>query len=942
MSTRSILGLAGGAVGFYFGGARGAQWGYMLGSLAGSIIDPDVIRGPSLGDGQVQLAQDGAPISRVYGTMVVPGIVIDPGKLTKKIVRTRAGKGGPVSENETWRRTYAIMICESAAGTPSAVVGIRRVWEDEKLVYDASVTGDRPELGRVDWATYAVQRNSLSATFRKQARFYTGTETQNPDPALEAIHGVGQTPAYRGRAYMVVEGRDLTQRGGAIPSYRFEVVTAGTVSSTTNTLPSSSHTSSLTNSSGTEGKKDRADIFAVSSDAAILFRAYNFVLSGVGRVRIVPLYTTPTAYNGTVRPQDSALAGGAIYDSGWCASDAISALDFAQFEANAGRAAPAVTLGAPPAAMLRTNRKILGLLVLADLYYNGSAQITCTLDWAQLSGGITVTLDDSLPDALVAGDGTIYWPSWSMPVPTERVSQALVPLANVIADIPSSVGITAGKLELTSVSGYSVRGYALSKQLSAADAIRGLQKPFLFDMPEYDGKLRAVRRGGGIVASIADDDLLDTGDEEDTREQQVELPRALHVVSFDPSANYAATTQTSPRRVTNIVSTGEVTMEIAMALLPDEAAQLADVMHRMLWSAAESEVTLPLPPEWTGLVPSDAIQYGNRRYRIEDAELRDGEYRVHGRYDRITDYGSTATGVLKPTLPAYQKPVGATWVEVMNIPALASTDDEPGLYVAAYGTSSGWAGALLQVSADNGISWSDVTTVTETAVIGYSTTALLAEPAGVPSVQSLTVYLPEAPDSITFESLLRYGNRALLGDEVLQFQTAADLGGGLYQLTGLVRGMYATTAGDVAANARFVLLEEGLTFIPVPRANLGKLLKIRAVTSGGGTDTAPVLPLQLDTIRNQTEFPVSMVAATRDGANNVTVTWVGRGRLGPETAPFHSQYFTGYRVKFSDGTSIDTTAETCTYASAPAGLTITVRALNAITGEGPASTGITA
>ena len=99
MSTSQILGGVGGAVGFYFGGARGAQWGYMLGSLAGSIIDPQRIRGPSIGDGQTQLSQDGAPINIVYGTMVVIGTVCDPGKLTKVIVKEQQGKGGPVVEH---------------------------------------------------------------------------------------------------------------------------------------------------------------------------------------------------------------------------------------------------------------------------------------------------------------------------------------------------------------------------------------------------------------------------------------------------------------------------------------------------------------------------------------------------------------------------------------------------------------------------------------------------------------------------------------------------------------------------------------------------------------------------------------------------------------------------------------------------------------------------
>lgn len=950
MSTSQILGGVGGAIGFYYGGARGAQWGYMLGSLAGGIIDPERIRGPSLGDGQTQLSQDGVPINIVYGTMVVTGTIIDPGKLTKVIVEQEQGKGGgPVVETETWRRTYAILFAESAAGTAAEVVGYRRIWEDEKLVYDASDPNDRPEFSGGGFVDYLIARDSMSAQFRKQVKLYNGSETQLPDPSLEAIRGVGQTPAYRGRAYAAITNRDLTQRGGSIPTYRAELITAGSASTVTNSLSSTSHTSALVNSDGTKNKKDRADVFTVTSDAAILFRVNDLSLNGCGRIRIIPLYNTPTAYNGVARPQDTALASGAIYDSGWYGSNGLVAQEFSQFEIDAGRFPPGVVLGTPPVALLRTSRKVRGLLILSDLYHSGNGNVTLDVEWPALTGGITVRHDDGLPDALVATDGTIYWPSWATPAPTERITQALVPVEAVIEDIASMPGVAPSQMDLTAVVGYTLRGYRLSRQMTAADALRGLQQPFLFDMPEWDGKLRAVRRGGGIVATITDDDLIDTGEQDETRAQQIEIPRTLHVAYLDPSANYASTKQTSPRRVTNIASTGEVTVEVALALMPDEAAQLAEKLHKISWSGAEGEINLVLPEQWTFLTPSDPILYRSRRYRIEEVELRDGEYRIRALYDRVSDYSSIATGVDKPTAPQWQAPVGTTYIEVLNIPIQSEAHDEAGLYVAAYGTSSRWRGALLQVSADNEVSWQDITTVTKTANIGYSSTALVAETGGLPSVQTLTVYLPTAPESVTFETMLRYRNRALLGDEIIQFQTVTDLGSDLYLLSGIVRGMYATASGAQAANARFVMLDENVTFVPVPRTLLGQLLKLRAATSGGSADSAPIYPVMLERFVSQTEFPVSNVVATRDVSDDsVTVSWVGRGRLGPETAPYHSQYFTGYRVEFDDGHSFDLGRTTTTYrysgepgTGVPAGVTVTVRALNSITGEGPASTGIT-
>jgi hypothetical protein len=49
-------------------------------------------------------------------------------------------------------------------------------------------------------------------------RFYSGSETQLPDPLIEAHFGVGNTPAYLGRSYIVLENFEVGKYG-AIPNF---------------------------------------------------------------------------------------------------------------------------------------------------------------------------------------------------------------------------------------------------------------------------------------------------------------------------------------------------------------------------------------------------------------------------------------------------------------------------------------------------------------------------------------------------------------------------------------------------------------------------------------------------------------------------------------------------------------------------------------------------
>lgn len=116
------------------------------------------------------------------------------------------GKGGGSKKQEQKVehvfRTYAIGVCEGP------ITGYSRIWRNNKLVYDARGN---------EWG----QKNN--PVFLKTIRLYLGGWSQMPDPTLESIWGAGQVPAYRGTAYIVSIDEDLTDMGGAVPQWQFEV-----------------------------------------------------------------------------------------------------------------------------------------------------------------------------------------------------------------------------------------------------------------------------------------------------------------------------------------------------------------------------------------------------------------------------------------------------------------------------------------------------------------------------------------------------------------------------------------------------------------------------------------------------------------------------------------------------------------------------------------------
>lgn len=202
--------------GAFIGAALGApQLGFFIGSLVGNAIDPVRIKAPSIGDIAQQTSAEGVACPLYAGTAGGAGNLVYASEPDIVDGGTSSGKGGPEVENPD--RAYITFIIRIGAslfdgpGYRLGITGLRKVWEDEKLVYDVS-----PESTILE----------ESAKYAEGFSFYPGDHTQLPDPDVEAIEGVGNVPAYRGRAIFVKKRHDMTDRK-SIPGYRFEVTVNG-------------------------------------------------------------------------------------------------------------------------------------------------------------------------------------------------------------------------------------------------------------------------------------------------------------------------------------------------------------------------------------------------------------------------------------------------------------------------------------------------------------------------------------------------------------------------------------------------------------------------------------------------------------------------------------------------------------------------------------------
>lgn len=186
--------------GWEAGIGAGTAIGFAVGSVAGGLLFPPSTTAPGLEDLRPQSSSYGTPIPIIYGTFAVGGTVIWAADLIQTSDGGGGGKGGGSAPGgKTYAANFAVMLCESLGS-----VQLGKIWAgpEKRLVYDP--TGALMESGTVT--------------------FYDGSLDQGIDPLMEAALGVGNVPAYTGRAYIVIEGFDVTKHdGNRIPFLTVEV-----------------------------------------------------------------------------------------------------------------------------------------------------------------------------------------------------------------------------------------------------------------------------------------------------------------------------------------------------------------------------------------------------------------------------------------------------------------------------------------------------------------------------------------------------------------------------------------------------------------------------------------------------------------------------------------------------------------------------------------------
>lgn len=462
-------------------------------------------------------------------------------------------------------------------------------------------------------------------------------------------------------------------------------------------------------------------------------------------------------------------------------------------------------------------------------------------------------------------------------------------LAAIVADLCARAGLDTSRIDVFRLT-QRVEGYVVTRPGSVRSLLEELMSAYFFDAVESGDVLKFTVRDG-VTAAMVDKTVLvreSEGTLAVTRRQELELPREVNVLYLSRTALYQPGTQYSARAAG--ASQDVDTLNLPIVFADAEAKAVADIRLYLAWMG-RSLYRFSLPDAFAALEPTDVLDITadgvTHTVRIVRV-LRDrGRMRVEAVAENISVYDVIAPQIETPNVAQVPEAVGATRLEVFELPAMPSDRaQEAYIRFAAAGELARWRGALLYRSEDGGANYSRFADAFSPAVIGTAITALPAFADNrLDEANTLTVLLRGVAElqSVSMLALLNGANAALLGEEVLQFRDAVEVVPGEYRLSGFLRGRMGTewAVSSHAIGERFVLLDGNLVKETAYPGLLGLPRLYKPVTLGATLGSAEE---QSFTFAGKAYKPLSPVhvAGVRDGAGNLDISWVRRGRIGGE------------------------------------------------------------
>ncbi|MFT4954339.1 MAG: hypothetical protein ACI8U3_000710 [Brevundimonas sp.] len=489
---------------------------------------------------------------------------------------------------------------------------------------------------------------------------------------------------------------------------------------------------------------------------------------------------------------------------------------------------------------------------------------------------------------------------------------------DLIAAILKRGGLDETDFAITGVDG-AVAGYVIDRPMRTRDALEPLLFAFGAEGGERDGRVAVTGRREDVAVLAADALAMPEDGAPVSAARVLETaPDTVRVRFIDEAADYQAGSVVVRGPDTG---GGGLDMDLPAAC---SAGLAREVAGRALASSAETLTAQLGPLESLRLEPGDAVAVEGRAgvWRVVRLELDEEPRAVltpwveTGAIDEAVDWRVEAPG----------GGVGAPFLALLDLPPLPGAEDD-GRPLSAVAAEP-WR--AMQVH--GGVDADGLTaraSVAAPATVGRLVKAL---PPGVigrwDEANALTVAVEgRAPETRSAGAVLNGANGVAVrgedGWEIVQYRDAELLGGGVWRLSGLLRGQQGTEGEmDAGAGAVAVFLDEAPARLEVQAGERGLPMLWRAGPAGAppGGDGFSEAALTWRGVHDRPWAPAHLGLTAEDGG--LRLRWIARTRQDGDRWDGDAQASDPlrFRVRVLDGAAVvrmfEVEAETALYAAA--------------------------
>lgn len=944
-----LVAAAGQVIGYAVGGPLGAIVGGAIGGAVGGALFPQKVQGPRLGDLRVTGTEYGQCIPWVAGAPRIAGQIAWASSKREIANTQKVGKGGSQKVTSfTYEVDLLILLTENE------IDGISRIWSNGELVYNGTTTKEGV------WSGITI---------------YTGTADQLPDPIYEADVGAGNAPAYRGHAYVVIQGLQLGN-SGQIPNLTFEVRESSATIDDRIRLLTSFNDETSTDQSIYQigaGSQNNGVINAGAFRCDFNLAASNTLswtdagLDGVNNAPVTYEVLMKVVRNNSLSEinlvefkKGSPSSPDNVLSVSMAASSVGGELTIIETGLGLGLSSPIAFTDSVNA----TTRESIHIALVvypddtASLFYCGNrVKNRVVFDTASSSsqgkvliGGVESVTRDAIIDfyAVRVARAEVYT-SATYTIPedlTGNLSNTEVsfgefekPLYEVVDLLMARAGYVESDWDTSQLftQNKTVKGLTISQVVPTRSVLEQLQTAYFFETAKSD-KIYFFPRSSSSIATVPFDDLRATSDPDSKEEplalqtaNELEIPAQIALTYPNVLGDYNAATEFSDRIETAQQSTQ--TLALPIGFTPSEAKGIVDAL--VLDQVANlTTATVKLPLEYAYIEPGDVMTLTNddgRQYRMRVQQKTD-ELLTHVLDCRLDDVGALTSAEITDggyVLTEDVRQLADTLWESLDIPLLQDADNVAGFYVAVAPEPStddtDWPGAVFAraFTAEN---YRNEFITGESAVLGACQTTLGNWTGGnvFDESNSVTVRVTGQLESTTRAEMLDdlSINMCLVGNELIRFRFATFVqtvaGYNEYKLTSLIRGQRGTEQYQTGhtASERFVLLNGKLRTITDQNSQIDVASTVKAVTLNLLLSDVTGEAFTNTAVRLK-PLSVANLRALADGSD-LDITWQRRTRVSYRyggtigvSVPL-GEATEAYRVRIYDGSTLVRTEDVTT------------------------------